>query len=140
MMHSKQCRKSRRGNAIVEATLTLTLFLTVLFSIYDFGWTLFFHQTLVHQARTGARFAAINPGSLTLAKNIVLYNQTADIGGAGILGIDPSNVSVTRNGTAGATDDRITVTISGYQYQIITLGFAGTYNGKTITVTMPVEN
>ena len=139
-MQTKTFRKGRRGNAIIEATLTLTLFLTVLFSIYDFGWVLFFHQTLVHQARTAARFAAINPTSLTAAKNIVLYNQTASGSGPGILGIDPSTVSVTRNGTAGATDDRIIVTISGYQYQIITIGWAGTYNGKPITVSMPVEN
>jgi Flp pilus assembly protein TadG len=140
MMQNKQCRKNQRGNAIVEASLTLTLFLTILFSIYDFGWVLFFHQTLVHQARTGARYAAVNPASLASAKNLVLYNQTANSSGPGILGIDPSTVSVTRNGTAGATDDRITVTISGYQYQIITIGWAGTYNGKTITVSIPVEN
>src|SRR5579864_2334953 len=140
MMPGKKYRQGQRGNAIVEATLTLTLFLTILFSIYDFGWVLFFHQTLVHQARTAARFAAVNPTSLASAKNIALYNQTADLGGAGILGIDPSNVSVTRDGTAGATDDRITVTISGYQYQFITVGWAGTYNGKTITVSIPVEN
>jgi len=138
-MPSKRCRKGQRGNAIVEATLTLSLFLTVLFSIYDFGWVLFFHQTLVHQARIGGRYAAINPTSLTSAKNIVLYNQTSGSGN-GILGIDPSTVSVTRSGTAGAIDDRIIVTISGYQYNLITLGWAGTYNGKTITVSMPVEN
>jgi Flp pilus assembly protein TadG len=138
-MQSIRCRKSQRGNAIIEATLTLSLFLTVLFSIYDFGWVLFFHQTLVHQARTGARYAAVNPASLTSAKNIVLYNQTSGSGN-GILGIDPSTVSVTRTGTAGAIDDRVIVTISGYQYNVITLGWAGTYNGKTITVSMPVEN
>jgi Flp pilus assembly protein TadG len=140
MMQSKRCRKSQRGNAIIEATLTLSLFLTVLFSIYDFGWVLFFHQTLVHQARTGARYAAVNPASLASAKNIVLYNQTSNLGGAGILGIAPSTVTVSRTGTAGAIDDRVIVTISGYQYNLITLGWAGTYNGKTITVSMPVEN
>jgi Flp pilus assembly protein TadG len=140
MMLNKRCRKNQGGNAIIEATLTLSLFLTVLFSIYDFGWVLFFHQTLVHQARTGARYAAINPTSLDSAKYIVLYNQTSNVGGDGILGIDPSTVSVTRTGTAGAIDDRIIVTISGYQYNLITLGWAGTYNGKTITVSMPVEN
>ena len=139
-MQRKQCRKNQRGNAIIEATLTLSLFLTVLFSIYDFGWVLFFHQTLVHQARTGARYAAVNPTSLDSAKNIVLYNQTSNLGGAGILGIAPSTVTVSRTGTAGAIDDRVIVTISGYQYNIITLGWAGTYNGKTITVSMPVEN
>jgi len=124
---------------MVEATLTLSLFLTVLFSLYDFGWVLFYHQTLVHQARTGARYAAVNPTDLTGAKNLILYNQ-ASAGTSGIFGLQPSNVSVTRNGTAGAIDDRVTVTISGYQYTLITLGWAGAYNGKTITVSIPVEN
>ena len=131
--------RRRRGNAIIEATLTLSLFLTILFSIYDFGWILFFHQTLVHQARTGARYAAVNPTSLTTAKNLVLYNQSSGSGN-GIFGLQPSSVSVARNGTAGGIDDRITVTISGYQYSVITLGYAGSYNGKTITVSIPVEN
>lgn len=138
MKRQPRC-KGKRGNAIIEATLTLSLFLTILFSLYDFGWVLFFHQTLVHQARTGARYAAVNPGSLTSAKNMVLYNQTSG-SGSGMLGLQPSNVSVTRDGTAGATDDRITVTISGYQYTMITLGWAGSYNGKPITVCIPVEN
>src|ERR1700732_346499 len=114
-MKNKRNPTGQRGNALIEAALTLSLFLTMLFSLYDFGWILFFHQTLVHQARTGARYAAVNPGSLTNAKNIVLYNQTSG-SGSGIFGLTPSNVSVTRNGTAGNIDDRITVTISGYQY------------------------
>ena len=131
--------RSRRGNALVESALTLSLFLTFLFSIFDFGWTLFFHQTLVHQARTGARYAAVNPGSLDAAKNLVLYNQTST-GSTGMLGLQPSNVTVTRLGTVGDVDDRVNVTISGYQFVFVTLGFAGTYNGKPITVSIPVEN
>lgn len=132
-------RRGQRGNAMIEATLTLSLFLTMLFSIYDFGWILFYHQTLMHQARTGARYAAVNPTLLTAAQNLVLYNQTT-AGSSGILGLTASNVTVTRDGTAGTPDDRITVTVSGYQYTVITLGFAGTYNGKTIIVSIPVEN
>jgi len=138
-MHVTSSRRGRRGNAMIEATLTLSLFLTIIFSIYDFGWVLFFHQTLVHQARTGARYAAVNPTDLAGAKNLVLYNQTTS-GTSGIFGLQPGNVSVTRNGTAGSIDDNVTVTISGYQYNLITLGWAGAYNGKTITVTIPVEN
>ncbi len=131
--------RSRRGNALVESALTLSLFLTFLFSIFDFGWTLFFHQTLVHQARTGARYAAVNPGSLDAAKNLVLYNQTT-AGTSGIFGLQPSNVTVTRNGTAGATDDRINVNISNYQFVLITFQWAGPHTGKPINVSIPVEN
>jgi hypothetical protein len=123
---------------MIEATLTLSLFLTVLFSLYDFGWVLFFEQTLVHQARTAARYGAVNPGDLTAIQNMAVYSATSG-SGSGIFGLRTSNVTVTRNGQ-GTTSDRITVTISGYQYTLITLGWAGSYNGKDITVSIPVEN
>ena len=128
----------QRGSALIEATLTLTLFLTFLFSLFDFGWVMFYHQTLVHQARTGARYGAVNPGDLTAVQNMVLYNQTTG-SGSGILGLQASNVSVGRS-AAGTTNDRINVTVSGYKYVLITFGWAGSYTGKPITVTIPVEN
>jgi Flp pilus assembly protein TadG len=138
---------SRRGNALVESALTLSLFLTILFSIYDFGWTLFLHQTLIHRARAGARYAAINPGDLLGARNLVLYDQNTAVqtalavaGTAGTFGVLPANVTVTRNGTAGSTEDRIHVNISGYHFVFITFGWAGTHNGRAIDVSVPVEN
>src|ERR1044071_78319 len=137
-MSAKRYR-CRRGNALVESALTVGLFLTFLFSIFDFGWTLFFHQTLVHQARTGARYAAVNPGSLDAAKNLVLYNQTT-AGTSGIFGLQPANVTVTRNGAAGAIDDRINVNISNYQFVLITFQWAGSHTGRPINVSIPVEN
>ena len=135
-MHTS--RAGRRGSAMIEATLTLSLFLTMLFSIYDFGWVLFFHQTLVHQARTAARYGAVNPGNLTAIQNMAVYSATTG-NGTGLFGLVPANVNVSRNGQ-GTTNDRITVAISGYQYTLITMGWAGAYNGKDITVTIPVEN
>ncbi len=137
-MMATRTRTGRRGSAMIEATLTLSLFLTVLFSLYDFGWVLFFHQTLVHQARTAARYGAVNPEDLTAIQNMAVYSATTG-SGTGLFGLETSNVAVTRSGQ-GTTADRITVTISGYQYTLITLGWAGAYNGKDITVSIPVEN
>jgi Flp pilus assembly protein TadG len=131
-------RRGRRGSAMIEATLTLSLFLTVLFSLYDFGWVLFFEQTLVHQARTAARYGAVNPGNLTTIQNVAVYSATTG-SGTGLFGLEPANVLVSRSGQ-GTTADRITVTITGYQYTVITMGWAGSYNGKDITVSIPVEN
>jgi len=132
-------RKRQRGNTIVEATLTLVLFTTILFSLFDFGWVLFFHQTLVNQARAAARYGAVNPASTTAIQNMVLYNSTTG-SGTGILGLTASNVVVNRNGTAGGIDDRIVVKITGYNYRLITLTWAGLHSGKDIIVAMPVEN
>ena len=47
--------REQRGSAIVEATLIHMLLLTFLFSIFDFGYVFYMHQTLVHQVRTAAR-------------------------------------------------------------------------------------
>lgn len=138
-MKSTRLRTGRRGSALIEATLTLSVFLTVLFSLYDFGWVLFYEQTLVHQARSAVRYGAVNPGNLTTIQNVAVYGTTAGGSGSGIFGLAPSNVNVSRSGQ-GTTDDRLTVTISGYQYNLITLGWAGTYTGKPITVSIPVEN
>jgi Flp pilus assembly protein TadG len=129
-----------RGNAMVEMALTLSLFLTSIFSLFDFGWVLFYHQTLVHQARTAARYGALNPGDLTGAQNMAIWSQTAQGTPArAILGLQPANVLVSRNGQ-GTNSDMISVTISGYRYVLITFGWAGAHTGKPITVTMPVEN
>jgi hypothetical protein len=36
-------------------------------------------------------------------------------------------------------EDRITITISGYHYTLVTPFLAGTFTGKPIAVTLPVE-
>jgi hypothetical protein len=135
---------SERGSAVVEASLTLMLFVVLLFSIFDFGFALFLHQTFVHQARAGARYGAVcvaGPAACTTAeiKNMVLYNRTSGAG-KGVLGLEPAAVQVARAGTAGLPDDRIVVTISGYSFITLTPGWAGSHTGIPITVAMPVEH
>jgi len=58
----------------------------VLFALFDFGFSLFLHESYVHQARVGARYGAISPDDLTAIKNMVLYNGTT---GGGLHGLDP---------------------------------------------------
>ena len=139
-MSNQHNRRSQCGNAMVEMALTLTLFLIIIFSLFDFGWALFFHQTLVHQARTAARYGALNPSDLTGTQNMAIWSQpTHGSAARAIMGLQPSNVSVSRSGQ-GTNSDSINVTISGYTYVLITFGWAGTHTGKPISVSMPVEN
>jgi len=122
-MKPNQTSKGRRGNAMVEACLTLTLFYTIVFSVCDFSWELYYHQALMNQARAAARYGAVNPVSTTAIQNMVLYNSTTG-SGSGVLGLTSSNVNVAREGTAGGTDDRIVVTVTGYHYTLITFVWA----------------
>jgi hypothetical protein len=129
---------SERGSAIVEASLTLMLFVVFVFSLVDFGLSLYLQQSFVNQARAGARYGAINPDPVAV-KNMVLYGNPTTGSGIGRNGLDPSSVTVTRNGTAGTATDRIVVTISGYGFTWLTPGYAGSKTGKSFAVTMPVE-
>lgn len=138
MRHQGRANQER-GAVSIEAALSLMVFIVIMFSLFDFGWTLFLHQSYVNQARSAARWGAINPGNTTAIKNVLLYNQTTG-SGTGYLGLDPTNVQVSRLGTAGTTNDRIVVTISGFQFSYITPGHAGPKTGKAIVVSMPVEN
>ena len=119
--------------------MTLAIFLVMVFSLFDFGFSLFLHEAYLHQARMGARYGAVNPSDLGAIKNVVLYNQATG-SGTGILGLAPAAVTVARNGTAGGKDDRIVVTISGYTFTLITPGWSGNRTGRPISVTLPVEN
>jgi hypothetical protein len=139
MMKPFPIRKHERGSAMVEASLTLMLFMIMVFSLFDFGFSLYLHQTFASQARLGVRYGAINPGNLTTIKNMVLYSQTTGSGN-GVMGLSPSSVSVTRSGTQGGADDRIGITISGYSFSFLTPCYSGGKTGKAITFTIPVEN
>ena len=132
-------QRKQRGNAIVEASLTLVLFATMVFTLFDFGWTLFYHQMLVNQARAAVRYGSTNPSDTTGIQNMVLHSNTAGTGPS-TLGLTTSNVQVNRNGTAGGVDDRIVVKITGYHYNMITFAWAGSHAGKDIIVSIPVEN
>src|SRR5947209_5424646 len=91
-------KKHRRGGSLVESTLVMIVLLTLFFSIFDVGYVLFEHHTLLHQARTAARYGAINPSNLPAIRNMVLYGSTAapHENVAGVFGLESSMVSVVR--------------------------------------------
>jgi hypothetical protein len=122
---------------MLEAALTLTLFLTVLFTLFDLGFDLWQYQTVVARARSAVRYGATHPTDTTGIQNMFLYNQTTT-GTTPIFGLAASNVAVTRTGS-GTNDERLTVGITGFTYTRITFGYAGTKNGYPVTVGIPVE-
>ncbi len=132
-----------KGATIIEASLVLMLFLVLVFSLFDFGFVLYMHHTLMHQARSAVRYGVVRDYDETAAtaiKNMVLYDRP-DAGGrtVGVLGLTAANVNVERQGE-GTNEDRILVTISGFKYPLITPGFAGLHDGQSIAVSMPFES
>lgn len=120
---------------MIETALTLGLYTAIVFSIFDYGFVMYMHQTVANRVSAAARYGALNPTDTTGIKNYVMYSQATG-SGAGLFGITSSNVTVTRTGS-GTTADRVVVTVTGFRYPMISPGFSG--NAKPITVTYPVE-
>ena len=143
-MHLRPKRdKAQRGNAVIEVSLILMLMLMIMFGCIDFGFVLFEYQTLAHQARSAARYGAINPSDVAAIRNVVLYGSPAlpdgkSEGDPGFFGVTSSMVSVARF-DATKPEDRIVVGVSGYQIVLVGPYIAGTFTGKPITVSLPVE-
>jgi Flp pilus assembly protein TadG len=129
-------RRRQRGATAVEASLTLTVFLLTIFTLFDLGYVMYVHQTLAERARAAARYGSLNPTDTTGMKNVALYYDTSG-SGAGVLGLTTSNVTAVRSGV-GTTADRVTVTIQNYPFMAVWPGRSQT--GLPIVVTMPVEN
>ena len=126
---------NKRGQSMVEAALILMLFMMVILGLVNFGFIMWMHQTIEHRARAAARYGVINPTDTTGMQNMVLYNSTTG-SGTGMFGLTASNVSAAEY-SSNSFQDRIKVTVSGYQFF---LWFPGKYiNGKDITVSLPVE-
>jgi Flp pilus assembly protein TadG len=56
----RRTNRRRRGMAIVETTLIITVFLLFLFGILEYGRLVMTHQVLTNAAREGARYAVVN--------------------------------------------------------------------------------
>lgn len=129
-----------KGATVIEASLVLMLFLVLVYSLFDFGFVLYMHHTLMHQARNAARWGVVRPFDADAITNMVLFNEPNAAGKTtGVLGLTAANVSVQHQGE-GSNEDRILITISGYRYPLLTPGWAGWHDGQPISVSMPFED
>jgi Flp pilus assembly protein TadG len=131
----------RRGSSMVESVLILFVFLVMFIGILDFGYFLFVHQSLVERARSGARYATVNAYNVDAVKNMILYSQetTPQTPTTGYLGLTASNINVQRY-SPDTDEDRLAVTISGYQVQYFSPLMAKVASALPITVTIPYEH
>ena len=129
---------TQSGQSLIEAALTITIFLAMFIGILDFGQFLYFHQSLVDRARAAVRYAAVNPTATeTMVQQYTVYNDaTATSGTPMISGLTTSMVSLTRTGTAA--EAVANVTISGYPINYLSLWVAGVRT-TAVNVSLPSE-
>ena len=137
---SRQRQKRRRGAVLVETGLIFVAFSFMLMGAFDFAQFLFIHQALVDRVRSAARWGAVNdPTNTSAIQDMVLYNQATVPDGAtsGVFGLTSDKVSVSTQGS-GTDDYRLVVSITNFQYVMISPIIGGTHTAPNIVISVPL--
>jgi Flp pilus assembly protein TadG len=140
-------RRKTRGQALVEFSLILPVFLFVLWGILDFGLLLYSRMTVINATREGARAAsvAVNPTTIptvaagrvqAVASGLTTSSPTMTITTSCVAIVSPScNWS---SMTSSQPGDAVSVTVS-YQYSSFFPLLFGTQIPFSSTVQMVLE-
>lgn len=137
--------RSQRGQSLVEGTLVLFVFLSMLLGIADCAQVVFAHQALVERARAAARWGSVHgwQGPEPIV-NLVLYGQTQEPpAAAGYLGMSPANVEVTyRPATPDRPDDEtLTVAVVNFQSHLFSPWLARTLvSSRPVLISAPMAS
>ncbi len=130
-------RGPRRGSAILEGALTLTIALVTLIVIVEVGITMVIYQGAAERARHGARYAAVNPTETQKIKNVILYG-TPTGSGSGLFGITSEDIAVNLD-ELDNENSAATIEVSVRSYRMFTRALGPGFETMTFRVAIPVE-
>ena len=130
MLRIKTFRDNERGSTLLEFAIGVTVFVTAMFGVLEFGRALWVHSALADAARRGARYAVLHSNAdVTQVKNVVVYGDPAGGSQPMLNNLTTNNVNVTYSGF-GLNQGTVSVSITNYQFQFV-VPIIGT------TITMP---
>ena len=129
MKQSKRFKSNEQGATLVEYSIALLVFLTVMFAVIEFGRALWVHNALADAARRGARYAVVNSADEAKVKNMVVYGDEDGGDTPVVPNLTTDNVTVTYSDLA-VNNGKVSVSIDAYQFQFV-IPIVGT------TITMP---
>jgi len=109
-------RKTEAGQALVEFTLILPIFLLLLFAIVDFGRGFYTWVLVTNAAREGARMAAVQSDASTIDQRI--YDSFCD-NYPSSCGLDPAKLSISKTNVQGSRGSAVQIDLS-YDFQFAT--------------------
>src|ERR1044072_9452223 len=119
MLRIKTCRENERGATLVEFAIGVTVFVTAMFAVLEFGRVLWVHNALTYAARRGAQYAMMDSSTDSdSVKNVVVYGDPAGGGQPLVNNLSTANVNVTYN-NFGLNDGTVSVSITNYQFQFV---------------------
>jgi len=137
--------RGTRGQSLIESTLVLLVFFSMLFGVIDCGQVLIAHQSLVERVRSAVRWGVVRPwdGTGEQVANLILYNQpdephsTTD----GFLGLSRENVQVRYQPSMPARpdDEKLSVAIVNYHYHFLSPWLTQTFvNPRPVLISAPM--
>jgi len=134
---------------MVEATLVLLVFFTLLLGVIDCGQVLFAHESLVERVRSAVRWGVVHPWNEKAGSdpvvNLVLYNQTETPRGNAptFLGLQPENIVVRHQAPSAdrPDDETLSVTIVKFRSQFFSpwIGRA-VVSPRAVSITAPMAS
>jgi Flp pilus assembly protein TadG len=106
----KQFLRGERGTTLVEAALSATLLIGIIFGVIAGGYMLYTYHFLSYAARSGARYAMVRGSACSGVGMPDCPNVTSDqvqtyVRGLRQLGINPSQLTVTTTWPNGTKTD-----------------------------------
>ncbi|HEX6716706.1 MAG TPA: TadE family protein [Pyrinomonadaceae bacterium] len=139
MKHNKSFDSGERGTTLVELAIAMTVFLTAMFAVIEFGRALWVHNALTDAARRGARYAVMHKAiDIDDVKRVVVYGDPAGGTQTTVPNLTTDNVTVTYSNfelNHGTT----TVTITGYQFQFVVPLIGTSITMPNYSTTLPAE-
>ena len=140
MKQSKLFKSRERGATLVEFAIALTVFLTAMFAVMEFGRALWVHNALTDAARRGARYAVLHSSAdMGAVKNVVVYGDPAGGSQSVVPNLTTANVTVTYSDFA-LNKGTATVSVTGYQFQFVVPLIGTTITMPSYTTTLTGEN
>ncbi len=151
-MNRARTRKPPRGAALVEAAITLPVFVLLIFGLFDLGLCTFRYHALSNAARQGARKAVVH-GNLTPRKLSTWGPKSTTVVGSDggevateirpfLGGMSPKTVSILMEWPDGdcAPESRVRVTLSTTHPFLLTSVFGGSPRSLTASSTMRITH
>lgn len=119
-----QRRKGKAGSQLIELTMIIPLFLSLLIGSVEFGQYFYTYATLTKATRTAVRYIStksLAPNEMMKAKNLAICGQEDSCAKeSGILkGLAVENLQVVGSGGTTSYPQTVTVEIVNYNYHPI---------------------
>jgi Flp pilus assembly protein TadG len=132
----RRFRRSETGQALVEFTMVLPIFLLLLFGMIDFGRGFYTWLLVTNAAREGARVAAVQSDNSAI--NTRIYNSFCD-NYPSSCGLNPSKLTINKTNVQGPRGQAVSIDLSyDFDYatpigNIVALLSGGSLSEPTIT-------